>query len=203
MRNFLFFSVVVLAVHCSRVQYEIRYADTAIDSTNISSIAVLNFENKTDIDLVGSYAADRLQEYVKKNSEFNILERKKIKDILKELNISISEVNDNKNMKKIGERLPIDAIITGTVIGIDDPHTQYYYTKNFNTSFKVQIRIVDIENGRVIYNNHCQGSDEDMTIRHENPQYLQKRIAHTIIDKCIKSLASEFLPRKIRVPVQQ
>ncbi len=202
MRKLLVFLGIIITVHCSGIRYEIKYEDTAIDSDRISEIAICDFVNNTDIDLVGLYAADRLQEYIRKNSEFRIVDRKKIKDIFKELNIPISEVNDPKNIKKISEKLPIEAIMTGTVIGIDDPHTQYYYTKNFDTSFKVQIRITDIESGRVLYNNHCQGSEEDMTIRHENPQFIQKRIAHTIIDQCIKSLASEFLPRKIRVPVK-
>jgi len=203
MRKLLIFLVIIITVHCSGVQYEIKYEDTAIDSGTISEIAICDFENKTDIDLAGSYAADRLQERVKKNSEFNILERKTIQDILKEQDITPSDVTDPKNIKKISEKVSIDAIITGSVVGIDDPHTQYYYTKNFDTSFKVQIRIVDIESGRVLYNNHCQGSEEDMTIRHENPQFIEKRIAHTIIDRCINSLSSEFLPRKIRVPVKQ
>ena len=204
MRRILYFVFLFLFIlGCSHQQYEIKYIDSAFDTSNISRIAIFDFENKTDIDVVGTYAADRLRYYLNQDSDFIIIGRQEIKQAISELNyLNNSWVNDPQKIKKMGGFIAADAIILGTVIGIDDPHVQYFYTKAFDTSFEVSIRIIEVDKGRLLYNNNCQGVDDDITIHQENPQFLQKRIARHIIDRCVRTLSSEFLPQKVKIPVE-
>ncbi|MFO7890321.1 MAG: hypothetical protein R6V04_08275 [bacterium] len=199
MKRIIFITLAFL-VFCSHKQYQIKYVDTAFDTSNISRIAIFDFENKTDIDLLGSYASERLQYYLKKESEFITIEQKKIKQAVEELHLGDqSWMNDQQKIKEIGKYLAIDALIIGAVIGIDDSHSQYYYTKEFDTSFETSIQIIDVVNAGILYSNNCRSGNEDMTIHHENPQFMQKRIARQLIDQCVQILSSEFLPKKIKI----
>ncbi|MEJ2627658.1 MAG: hypothetical protein P8078_03780, partial [bacterium] len=85
MRRILYFVFWFLFIlDCSHRQYQIKYIDTAFDTSNISRIAIFDFENKTDIDVVGTYAADRLRYYLNQDSDFIIIGRQEIKQAINE-----------------------------------------------------------------------------------------------------------------------
>lgn len=200
----VFFLVLVWFVSCSHQQYQIKYVDTAFDTSNISKIAIFDFDNKTDIDLMGSYAAERLEYYVEKESKFIAIDRKKVHQAVEAFHLKDNAwVINSAKVKEIGKSLAVDALIVGTIAGIDDSHAQVHYTKEFDTSFYIIIEIRDVKNGRILYTNNCHGGDDDMTIHYANPQFFEKRIARKLINECIQKLSSEFLPKKVKVPAEE
>lgn len=203
MKKILFISLAVI-VFCSHQKYQMKYVDTAFDTSNISRIAIFDFENKSDIAMAGSYTAERLKHYLNKESEFIIINRKKVKQAVEEFHLNgQSWVSDPQKTKEIGEYLAVDALIFGNVMGIDDTHAKLYYTKEFDTSFEISIEIRDVDNAKILYNNNCQGLDEDITIHHNNPKFFEKRIELQLIDLCVQKLSSEFLPKKVKIPIEQ
>lgn len=191
-------------VFCSHQRYQIKYVDTAFDTSNISRIAVFDFENKSDITIAGSYAAERLKRYINEESELTVVDGERVEQAVEELHLTgQSWMSDPQKIKEIGEYLAVDALIMGAVTGIDDTHSRMYYTERFDTGFEISIEIRAIENTKILYSNNCGGSDQDITIHHKNPEFLEKRIARELIDRCIKQLSSEFLPKKVKMRIEK
>ena len=191
-------------VFCAHRQYRIQYVDTAFDTSQISRIAIFDFDNKTDFGVAGSYAAERLKCYLDQESDFMVISGKKTKKAVKELFLCDKFwMKDSSSIKKIGRYLAVDALIMGSVTGIEDSHTQFYYTKNFDASFEINIEIWDTENANILYNSKCFCVNDGISINNDDSQFFQKRITRQLIDQCVQKLSVTFLPRKDRIPVEQ
>jgi len=202
-KTLLFIVVLILIVYCTRVQYETIYVDPAFNTKNISNIAILDFKNKTDFEVAGTYATSRLKYYLLKKSDFLIIEEDKIQKAIDELHFNMTWLSDPQKIKEIGEFIAADALIIGTVYGFDDPHAQSFYTKEFDSSFEITIRVLEVEGGRELYNNNCKGVHDEITIHSADPEFLKIQIARNIIDQCVDKLSSEFVPQKIKRPIKK
>lgn len=198
MKKILFFSVLcLLLVYCSRVKYETRYVGPVFDTSDISNVAILNFGNKSTYEVAGTYAADKLKKLLLKKTDFNFIEKNKIKKVVSDLNYNMTELNPRK-IKKIGELLAADAVIVGIVTGLSDSHAQSFVTKSYDTTYKIDVWVFHVKSGDKLYNNDCLGTNNEFTIHSADPAFLNVKIARDIIDQCLDNLSSEFGPRKIR-----
>ncbi len=120
-------------------------------------IAVINFQNKT-----GDSAMDPLMENItgsmiselQNTGYFRIIERERLKSILKELKFNLGGMVDAEKAKQIGKMLGVDALLFGNLSSVK-------YSRNKQTIFiawtegqKVEVamdaRLVNVETGEVL-----------------------------------------------------
>lgn len=119
-------------------------------------VAVLRFENKTPsrsndrfLDLI----QERIVSQLLQTQRMRMIERGKINALLKEHALAQKGVVDFKNAKKIGKMLSADALLIGTLVGIDT----YQDTKTFigsETLYRAKVslsaRIINVESSEVL-----------------------------------------------------
>ena len=101
-------------------------------------LAVIEF---SDLDgnpiTFGSLLAERVTTRIVQHSEVKVVERSLIDKILKEQELSVSDITEIESVKKIGGLLNVDAIVTGIVIQLSN-----YY--------EVSVRMIDTQNGLIL-----------------------------------------------------
>lgn len=132
-------------------------------------VAVIDFENKTPYGArrLGTSASDILITELVKTEKFIMVEREKLNKLLQEQKLGMSEVVDPNAAAAVGRILGLDAIITGSIsqfgtktVGSDFLITQ---SKQQVAEATVDIRVVDVETGRIIYADSGKGTSSQKT----------------------------------------
>jgi len=129
-------------------------------------IAVLPFKvvnSNSQLDYLGKGIPDILITTLSHGEGVNIVERERINDIIKELELSQKDIFDDKNAVKVGKLTGSRYIITGTLTVIED-------------QVRIDSRIIDIETAKII-----KGFSE--TVSH-------KKFIFDAIDKLSSQIAS-------------
>ncbi len=92
-----------------------------LDKLNNSSIAVIEF---TDINGQtvenGKILAERIITHLAQHKEIKVVERSKVNKLLEEQKLSLTGLTDSATTKKIGKILNVDALLTGTLIPVQN-----------------------------------------------------------------------------------
>ncbi|MFH2203774.1 MAG: CsgG/HfaB family protein [Elusimicrobiota bacterium] len=120
-------------------------------------IGVVDFENKSGYGQgrLGSAASDVLITELAKTGKFVVVERDKLNKIFDEQKLQASGAIDSRTAVKIGRILGLSAIVTGSISesGVKKEGSDYLLvsSKKQIAEVVVDIRVVDVETGQVIY----------------------------------------------------
>ncbi len=132
-------------------------------------VAIIDFENKTAYGQrrLGTAASDILITELGKSGKFILVERGKIKKILEEQNFQSSGHIDPNTIVKAGKLLGLNAIVTGSIsqFGVKKGGSDYLIvqSKQIIAQATVDIRVVDVETGRIIYTDSGKGMARQKT----------------------------------------
>lgn len=102
------------------------------------SIAVIEFTDVNgDLTPEGRLLTERLTTQLATTKEFSVIERSRLKEVIKELKLSLSGVIDPQTVKQVGKILGADAVLTGTLTIIGN-------------KIEINARLVDVETGEII-----------------------------------------------------
>lgn len=127
-------------------------------------VAVIEFENKTKYGArrLGTSASDILITELAKTGKFIMVEREKLDKLLQEQKLGMSGIIDASTAAAVGKMLGLDAIVTGSisqfgtnVVGSDFLITE---SKQQVAEATVDIRVVDVATGRIIYADSGKGA---------------------------------------------
>jgi TolB-like protein len=101
-----------------------EFSPTNINSLNKDSkIAIVPFtfvDKKEDTEGSGAVISERLITRIVNEKVYKIVDRQNLEDILKEQKLQISGIVDTETAKSLGKILGVDAVITGTMLNINN-----------------------------------------------------------------------------------
>ncbi len=104
-------------------------------------IAVIEFSDLNDnVNNLGRFLAEELINELmnhRKEKGYEIVERRQLNKVLKQLKLSSSGLLDPKSMKEVGKILNVDAIVTGSLTDLGN-------------DIKVNARIISVESAKII-----------------------------------------------------
>jgi curli biogenesis system outer membrane secretion channel CsgG len=120
-------------------------------------IGVVDFENKTTYgaNRLGTSATDILITELAKSGKFILVERDKMSKLMEEQKLGLSGAIDPNTAAKMGKILGLNAIVTGSIsqFGEETEGSEYLITQSKAQVVKctVDIRVVDVETGQILY----------------------------------------------------
>jgi curli biogenesis system outer membrane secretion channel CsgG len=120
-------------------------------------IGVVDFQNKTTYgaNRLGTSASDILITELAKTGKFIVVERDKLGKLMEEQKLGLSGAIDSNTAAKMGKILGLNAIVTGAIsqFGEQTEGSEYLITQSKSQVVKctVDIRVVDVETGQVLY----------------------------------------------------
>ncbi len=126
-------------------------------------IGIVDFENKSAYgqNRLGSAASDILVTELAKTGKFVVVERDKLQKIFDEQKLQASGAVDARTVVRVGKILGLNAIVTGAVsqFGVKEEGSDYLLvaSKRQVAEVTVDIRVVDAENGQVLYADSGKG----------------------------------------------
>lgn len=126
-------------------------------------IGVIDFENKTNYgdSRIGRSATDILITELVKTDKFVVIERDKMTKLLDEQNMGKSGLINEATAAKAGKLLGLNAIVTGAIsqFGAKKEGADYLLGQNKRqiTEATVDIRVVDVETGEILYADSGKG----------------------------------------------
>ncbi|MBD3270940.1 MAG: hypothetical protein GF384_00195 [Elusimicrobia bacterium] len=147
-----------------------RHAVTVKETERVESdytgpkrrVAVIDFQNKTAYgQRLGDVATDILITELGKSKKFILVERDKMNRLLEEQKLGMSGVIDPSTAARAGKLLGVNAIVTGSVsqFGTKTEGSDYLITKTKRQIVEavVDIRVVDVETGQILYTDSGKG----------------------------------------------
>jgi len=133
----------------------------AQDKTNI---AVLDLKGESlsasDLELISS----RLRVELVKTQAFNLVERQKMNDLLKEQGLQISGIVSDENIVKAGKLLGVQQMAAGSVGKIGSLYT-------------INIRLIDVQSGKILKSASADNSKGIEALLTESVKNVAKRLA--------------------------
>src|SRR5882672_7129956 len=120
-------------------------------------IGVVDFVNKTTYgaNRLGTSASDILITELAKSNRFIVVERDKLDKLMEEQKLGMSGAIDPNTAAKMGKILGLNAIVTGAIsqFGEETEGSEYLITQSKSQVVKctVDIRVVDVETGQILY----------------------------------------------------
>ena len=120
-------------------------------------VGVVDFQNKTKYGeaRLGTSASDILLTELVKSGKFIVVERDKMNKLLEEQKLGMSGAIDPNTAAKMGKILGLNAIVTGSIsqFGVENEGSEYLLAQSKKQTAKctVDIRVVDVETGQVLY----------------------------------------------------
>lgn len=121
-------------------------------------IAVLDFvipESKAK--LIDMNPAQRLVTMLGKTKKFDIIERSDIQKLLNEQALGQTGLIDENTAAKLGRMLGANAVVLGQVSSLSQKPTYFPTNARFETLASIDIRIVDVSTGKIIYSETAEG----------------------------------------------
>jgi curli biogenesis system outer membrane secretion channel CsgG len=162
LRSLIAVSLSILIAGCSpSTKVKQKEAMTIDKNTALAGlkrrIGVVDFENKTKYGAarLGTSASDILITELVKSNRFIVVERDKLDKLMAEQKLGMSGAIDPNTAARMGKILGLNAIVTGAIsqFGEQTEGSEYLITQSKNQVVKctVDIRVVDVETGQVLY----------------------------------------------------
>ena len=130
------------------------------------TVAVVEFVNKTKYGerRLSDSASEILTSELARSGSFILVERQKLDEVMEELNLQLSGMTATENAAEIGNLLNCKYLLIGTVsnFGVKTSGKDMIIaqSKVQAAECEVDIRIVDVETGAIIYSAYGKGTDE-------------------------------------------
>ena len=161
---FLFIlAAAVMVAACGTTQQAQRQEKEEIDYSQYLSgsgvrrkVAVVHFENKTAFgrSKLGGVALEMLIGHLTRSGGFIVVERARIDKLMEEHSLQMSGLTSSVDALKLGEMLKADALVTGAVLefGVktEGRNVVFSQSKTQTARAVVQIRVIDVQSGRVL-----------------------------------------------------
>lgn len=147
-----------------------RHSTTVLETKKVESdytgpkrrVAIIDFENKTTYgQRLGNTATDIMITEIAKSGKFILIERSKMNKLLEEQKLGMTGVINPNTAAKAGKILGLNAIITGSVsqFGSKTEGSDYLITKTKRQIVEatVDVRVVDVETGQILYADSGKG----------------------------------------------
>src|SRR5882672_8896373 len=162
LRSLLCLSMVALIAGCNPSTTVKQKQAMTIDTNKALAglkrrIGVVDFQNKTTYgaNRLGTSASDILITELAKSGKFIVVERDKIGKLMEEQKLGMSGAIDPATAARVGKILGLNAIVTGAIsqFGEETEGSEYLITQSKDQIVKctVDIRVVDVETGQVLY----------------------------------------------------
>src|SRR6267142_1704389 len=162
LRSLLCLSLILLIAGCNPSttvkQKEAMTIDTPEAMAGLKRrIGVVDFVNKTTYgaNRLGTSASDILITELAKSNRFIVVERDKLEHLMAEQKRGMRGAIDPSTAAKVGKILGLNAIVTGAIsqFGEETEGSEYLITQSKSQVVKctVDIRVVDVETGQVLY----------------------------------------------------
>ena len=189
----LMIHIPLLMLICACSTYDITEHHTSITDTNhqIERVAVVDFDfdrsKKGRVDRgkiyrpanAGSILADIFAQHLLGSGLYQVVERGKIDQILRENNIDPDAIFAASNLDKLRQILNVDGIIVGVVMEFGDWRSPI----NWGGTAIFSARLVDIDTGLVIW-----ATSANLSIAMTN----SGSVAHAASDVALKELLAQF-----------
>jgi len=110
-----------------------------IKSTQTIRLAVLNFPYIDGFDSQGSkIVQERMSTTFSQNKKIRLVERALLNKVLEEKKLEMSGAFDEKTITELGKMLGVEAVLTGTLIDVNDTDTE------------INARIINVETGEIM-----------------------------------------------------
>ena len=104
----------------------------------INKIAIMDFVNSNGrVSALGKYLGSKLSETIIEKNYFKVAQRGEVLDALKNNNIVFTGVMNNETIKKLGERLKVDAVFFGEIVDL-------------GTNIDVNIKFILVKDGEML-----------------------------------------------------
>lgn len=128
-------------------------------------VAVAEFSNKTAYgQRLGTAASDILVTELNKTGNFILIERERLDKVIQEQKLSLAGIIDNRTAASVGNLLGAGAIVTGSItdFGVKTESGGMLITqgKKQTSSCTVDVRVVDVATGRIIFAESGKGTAE-------------------------------------------
>src|SRR5258708_6570710 len=161
-RSFLCLSLALLIAGCNPSTTVKQKEAMTIDTNKALAglkrrIGVVDFQNKTTYgaNRLGTSASDILITELAKSNRFIVVERDKLDKLMEEHKLGMTGAIDPNTAAKMGKILGLNAIVTGAIsqFGEETEGSEYLITQSKSQVVKctVDIRVVDVETGQVLY----------------------------------------------------
>lgn len=125
-------------------------------------VGVIDFENKAAYGTrLGSAAGDILVTELVKSGKFIVVERDKMNRLMEEQKLGMTGAIDPKTAASVGKVMGLNAIVTGAIsqFGVATTGSDYLVTqtKKQVAQCTVDVRVVDVETGQVIWADSGKG----------------------------------------------
>lgn len=131
----------------------ISFLNLSIVQAAGNTIAVLNFKSQTgnvETDAMLSYGtADTIMSYLGDVEGITVVERSRLKDVLKEQQLSLTGIIDERTAAKVGRILGAKYIVIGS-------------WQQFGGQYLLNARLIDVETAKVIAPAMAKGTEQDV-----------------------------------------
>jgi TolB-like protein len=104
----------------------------------INKVAIMDFVNSNGkVSALGKYLGSKLSETIIEKNYFNVAQRGEVLDALKNNNIVFTGIMNNETIKKVGERLKVDAVFFGEIVDL-------------GTNIDVNIKFILVKDGEML-----------------------------------------------------
>ena len=147
------FIIVAIDVHGNRAEKKISIERKIQNIRRIGSrlsVAVLPFDHKGDDSPIGELIHDQMIDSFLEQKRFNVVERKKIEAVLRELKLSSTDLVDPDKAVDLGRIVAANTMLAGTVIESPD-------------SVEIIGRLIDTETATIMASNDIFGEDKSFS----------------------------------------
>src|SRR3990170_3410055 len=104
----------------------------------IKKVAIMDFVNSSGrVSALGKYLGSKLSETIIEKNYFKVAQRGEVLDGMKNNNIVFTGVMNNETIKKLGERLKVDAVFFGEIVDL-------------GTNIDVNIKFIFVKDGEML-----------------------------------------------------
>jgi curli biogenesis system outer membrane secretion channel CsgG len=105
----------LLCVSCAQYNLQRRFIRPPFDHSFIKKIAVVEFSNYSGKRDAGRIIADRIEQQMVNRSDYEVISRMQLKQILREHRLSAKGVLSPSTARRIGKLAGVDALVVGNV----------------------------------------------------------------------------------------
>ncbi len=144
----------------------------ASSEEHLPKIGIMEFRNSSSVSDLGDVAVESVTADLLKMNTCEVIERRRLHDLLKEQSFDLSGAVDSNSAAQMGKILGLDYLLMGSVSGETTTHPGYYVTdKNgksywnnaWNTSsVGLSLSLVSVETGKIVWSNKNSSSGVEL-----------------------------------------
>ncbi len=148
---------------CASVNTKVTAVDSYQRLGRQVAVAVLDVANRTKYGArnLSDSAAEILTSELLRSGDFVVIERQRLDEILKEMQIQLSDLSDSGTAVQVGKLLNCKYLLTGTIsnFGVKTEGVDLVVSKKKKQTVKVEvdIRMINVESAQVVYSAYGRG----------------------------------------------